>query len=116
MINDARAGQGRAGRACGPEGQAAVGGRETQFGARLALGAFLEAGTETAWGLGSAVTGNWQLGHGKGHSLLGLGTGNGHWPCHRQWHQGKLDNNTENREKKHNAANVNTTWKHLAKH
>lgn len=95
MPGQGRAGQGEhVGPKAKPQSEA-----ETQSGARLALGAFLEAGTETAWGLGSAVTGNWQLGHGKGHSLLGLGTGNGHWPCHRQWHQGKLDNNTENREK-----------------
>lgn len=41
---------------------------ETKSGARLALGAFLEAGTETAWGLGSAATGPWE-----GTLVTGLG-------------------------------------------
>lgn len=50
---------------------------ETQSGARLALGAFLEAGTETAWGLGSAVTGNWQLATGPWEGTLV--TGLGYW-------------------------------------
>lgn len=117
MINDGRAGREHVGPKAKPQSEAEAEAEtqteaETESRARLALGAFRGRDGDS---LGVGQCGNWQLGHGKGHSLLGLGTGNGHWPCHRQWHQGKLDNNTQ-QKKKHNAQNVNITWKHLAKH
>lgn len=119
MINDGRAGREHVGPKAKPQSEAEAEAEaetqteaETESRARLALAAFRGRDGDS---LGVGQCGNWQLGHGKGHSLLGLGTENGQRPYHRQWHQGKLDNNTQ-QQKKHNAQNVNITWKLLAKH